>query len=178
MPRFEAVSTRRSTSAGQPRRPCSFSFLTPQTPIYHWPVATVLLIVLNATAVFFVTGLIPPPATAKRPIRGSEAAAQSRSRATDPTADSRLILHFNPHSAIGMDYQRVRAGGLHAPAGEYALPMADRLVVEGKLGWHRFLATYLGIGVIFSAVTQIAMFSIGHPGDVAALRQFSSAWSP
>ncbi len=58
------------------------------------------------------------------------------------------------------------------------------LVVEGKLGWWRFLLVYLTIGVIYGALIQIVMLGaepgvvLGASGVLFGLLAISLFWAP
>ena len=47
------------------------------------------------------------------------------------------------------------------------------LIVEGKIGWWKFLACYLGIGIVHSMLEQIVM--LGYSGDVPGALGASAA---
>lgn len=117
-----------------------FPFAT-DAPIYHWPVVTVLLIVAN-TLIYFVTGGLD-----------------------GVPLDSVLLLHFyhiQPVEWITNNF--MHADVLHL-IGNMLFLWPFGLVVEGKLGWWRFLLVYLGIGLIYGATTQVVMFCITSAGD-------------
>jgi len=57
------------------------------------------------------------------------------------------------------------------------------LVIEGKLGWWRFLLVYLGLGAFESAVTQLSMlhgegFALGASGAIYGLLAMALVWAP
>jgi hypothetical protein len=57
------------------------------------------------------------------------------------------------------------------------------LVVEGKLGWWRFLLLYLAVGAISSAVEQVAMLggqgaALGASGAIFGLMAIALIWAP
>ena len=56
-------------------------------------------------------------------------------------------------------HQWITANFVHADVGHLAVNLVARwtfgLLVEGKLGWYKSLAVYLGIGVTQSAVVQM-----------------------
>ncbi len=47
------------------------------------------------------------------------------------------------------------------------------LVVEGKLGWWRFLLLYLTIGAIYSVIIQTSMLGATEGGALGASARFS-----
>src|ERR1043166_8583906 len=130
-------------------------------PIYHWPVVTVLLILINV-AVFVATGC------------GEHT----------PIADA-LVLHFDHFRAT----EWVTSNFMHADIlhllGNMVFLWPFGLVVEGKLGWWRFLAVYLGIGALFGAVVQMAMLptgshnvSLGASAVLFGLLALAVVWAP
>ncbi|MCE9547458.1 MAG: rhomboid family intramembrane serine protease, partial [Planctomycetia bacterium] len=118
-----------------------FPFAT-DAPLYHWPIVTVLLIVLN-TAIYFASG----------------------GYSAEPGVNSRLaellVLHFNHVNPL----EWVTNNFMHADVvhllGNMMFLWPFGLVVEGKLGWWKYLAVYLGIGAVYGAVMQLAMFASG-----------------
>ncbi|MEX2140010.1 MAG: rhomboid family intramembrane serine protease [Pirellulales bacterium] len=57
------------------------------------------------------------------------------------------------------------------------------LVIEGKLGWWRFLLVYLGLGAFESGLTQILMqhqdgFALGASGAIFGLLAMALIWAP
>jgi len=106
-------------------------------PIYHWPIVTVLMIVLNV-AIFF-----------------------SPESAADTWIPILLFDEINPWAWLTCNFQH--AGIFHL-IGNMLFLWPFGLVVEGKLGWWRFLLVYLGIGLVFGAALQLSMRSIGVDG--------------
>ncbi len=110
-------------------------------PIYYWPFATVGLIFIN-TFIFFahVTNGIPP-------------------------ATSNWILLYqdgiSPHQWLGCMFMHMNVSHL---IGNMLFLWAFGLVVEGKLGWLKFLLLYLGIGLLQAASQETIGVLIGMPG--------------
>ena len=60
------------------------------------------------------------------------------------------------------------------------------LVVEGKLGWWRFLLLYLGIGIVYGAIVQTIMFllaeeygvALGASGVIFGILAVAVLWAP
>lgn len=114
-----------------------FPFAT-DAPIYHWPIVTVLMIVLN-TVIFLATG------------------------DSAETWFPNLKFHeINPLVWITCNF--LHADVMHL-VGNMLFLWPFGLVAEGKLGWWRFLLAYLGIGAIFGAATQISMYAGGVRGQ-------------
>src|SRR5215216_3010987 len=126
-------------------------------PIYHFPFATIGLILANTLA--FVAIL----------------------SAEDPEP---WLLSFGDglHPA-----QWLTNVFLHADLGHLLGNMiflwGFGLVIEGKVGWWRFLLLYLGLGAFESAVSQIAMlggsgFALGASGAIYGLLAMALVWAP
>jgi membrane associated rhomboid family serine protease len=127
-------------------------------PIYHWPYATVAMILINI-AVFFA---IPP---------GSN----------DPVMDENdeviehVITNFDRYSlALGnglhpvqwLTHNFLHYGFLHL-AGNLVFLWAFGIVVEGKLGALAYVATYLAIGTLHGASVQVLLLNSGLDGHAA-----------
>ena len=130
-------------------------------PIYHLPIATVGLIVVN-TALFFgvMTGSLPgidywvlPYDTGLTPVR--------------------WLLSMFMHA--GFDHL----------LGNMLFLWIFGLVVEGKIGWWRFLLCYVGIGVVQSASEQAIQLMLGGEGGslgastaIYGIIAMSAVWAP
>lgn len=129
-------------------------------PIYHWPVATVGLIVANVVA--FVGLAAAGPETLKLWALGY-------GEGLHPT--QWLTSNF------------AHAGIMHL-VGNMLFLWAYGIIVEGKLGWWKFLAVYLGIGVLQSALEQIVMLradgggSLGASAAIFGLMAICLVWAP
>ena len=131
-------------------------------PVYHWPFGTVGLIAANILA--FIAAL---------------------AGAIDPTAGWLL-----EHGAGLHPEQWVLSVFMHAGFGHLIGNMlflwVFGLVVEGKLGWMRFLACYLLIGVGESAIEQVLMlghtgepsFSVGASTAIYGIMAMAAVWAP
>lgn len=107
--------------------------LNTDAPIYHFPAATLGLILTNVAA-FVLTGV------------------GLRPELVDP-----WILHFGaiqPYQWLTAMFMHVN--GLHL-AGNMIFLWAFGLITEGKLGWQRFLAIYLLLGIAQFGVEQVIM---------------------
>jgi hypothetical protein len=76
----------------------------------------------------------------------------------------------------------LHAGLLHI-AGNMFFLWGFGLVVEGKLGWLRFLVLYLTIGTIYGAIIQVAMLgshglALGASGAIFGLLVIALIWAP
>ena len=103
-------------------------------PIYHWPWMTLVLVAVNCVT-FYVTGFGEKP--------------------------DGWLLRFghglNPVEWLA--YNFLHAGWLHL-IGNMIFVWGFGIVVEGKLGWWRFLLVYLSIGVLGGLLIQTVM--LGH----------------
>lgn len=116
-------------------------------PIYHFPWMTIVLMVVNAVC-FAITG-----------------AGQN--------SDGWLLTYGHGlHPAEWLAYNFLHFGFLHLIGNMFFL-WSFGIVVEGKLGWWKFLGVYLGIGVLGGLLIQVAM--LGHVRDPFALRENPSA---
>jgi membrane associated rhomboid family serine protease len=126
-------------------------------PIYHFPYATIGLIVVNTLAF------------------GAELAAE------DPEP---WMLAFGDglHPTQWITNVFMHADPLHL-LGNMIFLWAFGLVIEGKLGWWRFLLVYLGLGAFESAVSQIGMLggegvALGASGAIYGLLAMALVWAP
>jgi membrane associated rhomboid family serine protease len=126
-------------------------------PIYHFPYATIGLIVVNTVAFF---------------------AALS---AADPVP---WMLAFGDglHPVQWLTNLFMHADLMHL-LGNMIFLWAFGLVIEGKIGWWRFLLVYLGLGIFESAVSQIGMLggeglALGASGAIYGLLAMALVWAP
>jgi membrane associated rhomboid family serine protease len=126
-------------------------------PIYHFPFATIGLIVANVLAF------------------GAALAAE------DPTP---WMLAFGDglHPLQWVTNVFLHADPIHLLGNMFFL-WAFGLVIEGKIGWWRFLLVYLGLGAFESAVSQIGMLggeglALGASGAIYGLLAMSLVWAP
>ena len=109
-------------------------------PIYHFPWMTIVLIVANAIA-FAITGM------------GSHNVG--------------WILTYGRglHPLEWVAYNFLHFGPIHLVGNMFFL-WAFGIVVEGKLGWWKYLTLYLSIGIVGGILIQIAM--LGHVNEFSA----------
>lgn len=128
-------------------------------PIYHFPFATIVLIAINA---FVFVQAIQSPAEGQQ---------------------------YSLHYGDGLHpVQWITGNFLHANlthlVGNMVFLWSFGLIVEGKLGWWRFLILYLGIGVLESAFEQTLMLgregggSVGASAIVFGLLATALVWAP
>ena len=129
-------------------------------PIYHWPFATVGLIVANLVA--FV---------------GLEAAG--------PESIEHWSLSYGQglHPLQWLTSNFAHAGFFHL-FGNMIFLWCYGIIVEGKLGWWKFLAVYLGIAVTQCALEQVVMLGASEGGSLGAsavifgLMAICLVWAP
>lgn len=136
--------------------------ISTDAPVYYWPIATVALIVLNCVA-FVFTG------------------------PGEPLPDSGWVLqHGNGlHPMEWVTSAFAHAGFWHLFGNMMALWVFG-LVVEGKLGWRRFLACYLAIGVGENILEQMVMLgysgppngSLGASTAIYGVMAMAAVWAP
>lgn len=131
-------------------------------PVYHWPVATVTLIVANVL-VFLAIAF----------------------GAIDPQAG--WVLQYgtgiHAHQWVLSIFTHIDFGHL---LGNMVFLWVFGLVTEGKLGWRRFLPCYFLIGVGESAVEQLLFsgashesgFSLGASAAIYGLLAMACVWAP
>ncbi|MEN1678347.1 MAG: rhomboid family intramembrane serine protease [Planctomycetota bacterium] len=158
-----AAPTPRGSLLRQPK-PGSSMFIPVSTdaPVYYWPFATVGLIVVNVLVfIGMVAGVI------------------------DPTAGW-VLTHGQGLRPIEWVLSNFTHGGLFHLLGNMVFLWVFGLVVEGKLGWLRFLACYLAIGVLQCAVEQVCTLgysgsesvSYGASSIIYGLLAIAAVWAP
>ena len=127
-------------------------------PVYYWPFATVGLIVLNV--LLFIVTLAAP-------------------EQVEP-----LVLAFGDglHPFQWVSNAFLHAGFVHL-AGNMVFLWCFGLIVEGKLGWYKMLAVYLGLAAAEGAISQIIMLggeggALGASGAIFGLMAMSVIWAP
>jgi membrane associated rhomboid family serine protease len=136
-------------------------------PLYHLPIVTGAMILLNVLAYLGLGAL--------------EAQMDEEDFAF---LANQLILQygtFKPWQWITSNF--MHAGFLHLLGNMFCL-WGFGLVVEGKIGWWRFLLVYLGIGVTQCAVEQTLMLfadeggSLGASAIIYGLMAMCMVWAP
>ena len=129
-------------------------------PIYHWPVVTVALIAVNVVAFF---------AMIQGGIEGVKPYVLEFGNGLHP---EQWVSAFFTHLGLG-----------HLIGNMFAL-WAFGLVVEGKLGWWKYLLAYMGMGVAQCALIQMFIPASVGPGCAGAsgvifgLIAMSLVWAP
>ncbi|MEX2287307.1 MAG: rhomboid family intramembrane serine protease [Planctomycetaceae bacterium] len=134
-------------------------------PIYHWPYATLGLIITNVVT-FVLTG------------RGDTL--------HNPVAQE-FLLEFgqglHPHEWILCNF--LHMGWFHL-IGNMIFLWGFGIIIEGKLGWWLYLLVYCGIGMTHSAFLQLMMLSYdgipagsgGASGIIFGLLAMAVVWAP
>lgn len=132
-------------------------------PVYHLPFATVGLIVANV----FLYFIVPQPSE------------------TDDTF-RQFALEFNRVAPLQwLTCNFMHLGFIHL-AGNMIFLWVFGLIVEGKIGWWRFLSVYALMGVAFGAVIQLGVVLIspqegmgaGASAVIFGLIGISAIWAP
>ncbi len=126
--------------------------ISTDAPVYYWPFATVGLIVVNFIC-FLFTGL------------GSEEAAHI----WGPWA----LEHGNGLHPLQWITSNFIHGGFMHLFGNMIFLWGFGLVVEGKLGWWKFLLVYFGIGISQCAFEQIV--TLGFKPETTVEQKFGDA---
>ena len=125
-------------------------------PIYHWPFATICIIIVN-WLVFAV-------------------------QVAFPTETEQLYLEFgtiNPLQWVTSFF--MHADFLHV-VGNMIFLWVFGLIVEGKIGWWRFLLVYFTIGISVSVFAQLVMLgssgALGASAAIFGIMAMAMAWAP
>ncbi|MCC9655682.1 rhomboid family intramembrane serine protease [Rhodopirellula halodulae] len=135
-------------------------------PLYHWPIATVGLIVANVAAfVACVWALL--------------------SGAADMETLENLALSYETINPIQWFTSPFLHGGPMHLLGNMFFLWAFGLIVEGKVGWRKFLLIYMGIAVGECILEQLVMVvlvgdgvSLGASSAVFGLMAIALIWAP
>ena len=127
--------------------------------LYHLPIATVSIILLNIL-IFFSSG------------------------AWDESTQRMLVLQYGAFNPI----QWITSNFMHADfihlIGNMLCLWGFGFVVEGKIGWPRFLLVYLGIGLVQCFIEQTMMLpfgggaSLGSSSVIFGLMAIGMIWAP
>ncbi len=127
-------------------------------PLYHYPIGTVLLIVVNIL-MFVATW------------------------AQGPETYATLILTFDAiHPTQWLTSSFMHADISHL-VGNMLFLWPFGLIAEGKLGWYRFLPLYLGIAIVCDAIVQFGMLgssggALGASTAIFGLIAIGLVWAP
>ncbi len=127
-------------------------------PIYHWPSATVGLIVLNVVLCFAV----PAPGQDHE----VDEDGQEISAPVGEFDTYALTLGNGLHPVQWVTHNFLHYGFMHL-LGNMVFLWAFGIVVEGKLGVIKYLIAYLAIGTLHGAFTQILLLRSGMDGHAA-----------
>jgi len=127
-------------------------------PIYYWPITTVLLIAVNVLV--FCAELAAP----------------------EQVSSYILVFGEGLHPLQWVTCNFLHAGIYHL-VGNMLFLWSFGLIVEGKLGWYKTLATYLGIGVLHGAIVQVLMLgshggALGASAAIFGFMAMSLVWAP
>ncbi|MEQ9406735.1 MAG: rhomboid family intramembrane serine protease [Fuerstiella sp.] len=128
-------------------------------PLYHYPITTVGLIIANVVC-FAATGFGNP-------------------ELTDP-----WVLHFGTLNPLEWLSSMFAHAGIGHIVGNMFFLLGFGLIVEGKIGWYRMLALYMGIGLTQAAFIQVIMLpwkvsgALGASSAIMGLMTISMVWAP
>ena len=120
--------------------------LSTDAPVYHYPVVCIALVVINVAA-FLLTGF-----------GGDHHALMTWG-----------LTHGEGLHPVQWVTNNFIHGGIIHLVGNMVFLWGFGLVVEGKLGWWRFLLVYMGIGIAQGAIFQTAM--LGHDAEQAQIER-------
>jgi membrane associated rhomboid family serine protease len=131
-------------------------------PVYHWPIATVALIGCNLAA--YLAAML-----GRIDVEGDWFLSYG-----DGLHPRQWLLSMFMH------------GSLMHLAGNMLFLWLFGLIIEGKLGWWKFLLCYLGIGMTESMIEQAIMFegatlsdgSLGASAAIFGLIGMAAVWAP
>jgi len=124
-------------------------------PIYHWPYATVALIVLNVVLLIAV-----PPEAGKVRLDENDKVIEDVETVSNFERYSLAVGDGRLHPVQWVTHNFLHFGYLHL-AGNMLFLWAFGIVVEGKLGPLKFLLAYLAIGTLHGTFVQILLRNSG-----------------
>ena len=127
-------------------------------PIYHWPRATVAVILLNVAAFFVI-----PPGDVFHDFGSDNDEAEVAVSRFDRYA---LALGDGLHPLQWVTHNFLHLGITHL-LGNMIFLWAFGIVVEGKVGMLKYLVIVLAIGTAHGALIQTLMLRSGHEGHAA-----------
>lgn len=130
-------------------------------PLYHWPIATVVMIVANIAATLTAWNIDPE------------------------TSESWMLAYGQGlHPSQWLTYNFLHADLFHL-AGNLVFLWTFGLIVEGKVGPLAFSALFLGLGIVEGALVQTAMLgfegtqsALGASGAICGLIGIGLVWAP
>ena len=124
-------------------------------PIYHWPYATVGMIILNVALLFAV-----PPVAGTVRLDENDQVIEDTETVSNFERYSLAIGDGRLHPVQWVTHNFLHFGFMHL-IGNMLFLWAFGIVVEGKLGALKFLLAYLTIGTLHGAFVQILLRNSG-----------------
>jgi membrane associated rhomboid family serine protease len=124
-------------------------------PIYHWPYATIGLIVLNVILLFVV-----PPVAHEPEIDDEGNVAEQTQEETNFERYALRLGDGHLYPVQWVTHNFLHFGFLHL-AGNMLFLWSFGIVVEGKLGAIKYLLAYLAMGTLHGAMTQLILLRSG-----------------
>ena len=157
------------------------------TAIYHWPFATVGLILLNIVA-FCVQAALPVVVNIDDSVSGEEFRMEDGSIqfvSVEPGWKAYALSHGDGLHPIQWLTSFFLHGGLGHLIGNMIFLWAFGIVIEGKMGPFRFLALYAAAGIAQNILEQLLMlsateptFSLGASSAIYSLMMVALLWAP
>lgn len=151
-------------------------------PIYHFPYATIGVIAANVV-IYFATASLA--ASAPSVEDGVEAESASVFSLASSEITDWLALQYDQINPVQWITSNFMHGDVLHLIGNMIFLWGFGLIIEGKLGWLRFLFVYLVIGVVTCAVEQLIMFALNIPGAslgasavIYGLMAIAMLWAP
>jgi membrane associated rhomboid family serine protease len=135
--------------------------ISTDAPIYHWPYATIGLILLNIALLFAV-----PPASSAPRLDENDEAVEDVNEVSNFDRYALAIGDGRLHPIQWVTHNFLHYGMIHL-AGNMVFLWAFGIVVEGKLGLVKYLLTYLAIGTLHGAFVQTLMVRSGFDSHAA-----------
>ena len=165
-------------------------------PIYHFPFATIGLMLANVVVFAVAATHVEPPQVFidPEPLTSMEDGGWSEQDFEDvleqieqsKSALDSYTLQFDRFAP----WQWLTTNFMHADLfhllGNMLFLWAFALIVEGKIGWWRFLLMYLTIGIIYGAIVQVGMLlladshgsALGASGVIFGVLAVAVCWAP
>ena len=116
-------------------------------PIYHWPFATLGTIIVNTLIFFSLFGM---------------------DESQIEFIDDWLILRYGMWNPIQWVTSNYLHGDFMHLLGNMIVLWGLGIIIEGKVGWWKFLAIYNAIGILGCAIEQTLMIFAGEGGSLGA----------
>jgi membrane associated rhomboid family serine protease len=148
-------------------------------PIYHWPYATVGLMILNAALLFLV-----PPHLSEPEVDDEGNVVEARAEVPTFERYALALGDGTVHPVQWVTHNFLHYGFMHL-LGNLIFLWSFGIVIEGKLGALKYLVAYLAIGTLHGALVQTLLMKSGldaHAAGASAvvygLLAMCMVWAP